>query len=51
MIITRKALTNASQVAYAGVAAMDSHGEIHAPTKAGKIVLIRRTALTVSILP
>ena len=46
-----QALTTASQVAYAGVVAMDSHGEIHAPTQAGKTVLVRRTALTVSILP
>ena len=51
MLVTRKALTTAFQVAYARVAAIDSHGEIHAPIKAGKVVLVRRTALTVSILP
>jgi len=36
MLITRKAPTTASQVAYAGVAAMDSHGEIHMKKEFGR---------------
>ncbi|OCL04011.1 hypothetical protein AOQ84DRAFT_442336 [Glonium stellatum] len=44
MLIIRKAPTTASLVAYAGVAAMDLRGETHAPTKAGKIARVQRTA-------